>query len=440
MVTPDLFGIIAFPGTIEELPDPANPYYILSGDSIYVHKQTAVGKAILPQKFIPDSFPKLPAEFKDGSLILEHTPLPKELVAQVWHFFARIYEKSQTEAEVLISKHKDGRYRVFVPSQRVTGTSVKSLYDAGHIQRGWAVIGSIHSHCNFGAFHSGTDTADASGFNGFHITIGNVNKTKDGKPDPSFAAMVMLNGIQFNYDIERLADISDLTSAQAPNWWDRYVITDTATTVMPAHAGKTLSQGEIRGWAAQQGYWSETWGDEDIEAYRQPYADYNASKPKPPTVDTRAWVPPTTDYVRPTHPTYGSRPPNQNRKDNPPVKRWNKQLGELIDGRFLDKDAEILEPFIVDLMEDKLKALAMLARSYDLRLVFDILEHGTDTSLIYAVDSDADPFDAAWERALLEDENPDITDAQIEEALAQRKANLTAQGLLPETTPRKDLN
>jgi len=38
------------------------------------------------------------------------------------------------------------------------------------------MIGTIHSHCDFSAFHSGTDQADESTFDGIHITLGHVNR------------------------------------------------------------------------------------------------------------------------------------------------------------------------------------------------------------------------------------------------------------------------
>jgi hypothetical protein len=38
------------------------------------------------------------------------------------------------------------------------------------------MVGTIHSHCDFSAFHSGTDTFDESTFDGIHITLGHVNR------------------------------------------------------------------------------------------------------------------------------------------------------------------------------------------------------------------------------------------------------------------------
>jgi hypothetical protein len=38
------------------------------------------------------------------------------------------------------------------------------------------MVGTIHSHCNFSAFHSGTDTHDEETFDGIHITLGHVDR------------------------------------------------------------------------------------------------------------------------------------------------------------------------------------------------------------------------------------------------------------------------
>jgi hypothetical protein len=38
------------------------------------------------------------------------------------------------------------------------------------------MVGTIHSHCDFSAFHSGTDERDEATFDGLHLTFGNVNR------------------------------------------------------------------------------------------------------------------------------------------------------------------------------------------------------------------------------------------------------------------------
>lgn len=64
--------------------------------------------------------------------------------------------------------------------------------------QGWRIFGTIHSHCNFNAFHSGVDDADEKEFDGLHITIGNV------RSGWSYSARVMLQGCEFKQDIEEI--------------------------------------------------------------------------------------------------------------------------------------------------------------------------------------------------------------------------------------------
>ena len=41
---------------------------------------------------------------------------------------------------------------------------------------GYLRVGTIHSHCDFGAFHSGTDINDEADFDGLHVTFGHNNR------------------------------------------------------------------------------------------------------------------------------------------------------------------------------------------------------------------------------------------------------------------------
>lgn len=78
------------------------------------------------------------------------------------------------------------------------------LYAAGYV-----IYGTIHSHCNFGAFHSGVDDNDEIQFDGLHITIGNV------RSGWSFAARMMLKRSSFPLnicDVLNVKDVKEITS------------------------------------------------------------------------------------------------------------------------------------------------------------------------------------------------------------------------------------
>jgi hypothetical protein len=209
-----------------ELRDPDRIFFIAAKNSYYLNKPTALGTAILP--FYPPDIATLPAK---GDMDYTFPPLDKVLMGKVFDFFQRTYTRLHTEAEVLLAWNPNATpdVRVFVPPQRVSHGSVSSAYDPEHLGRGWQLIGSIHSHCDFSAFHSGTDTKDASEFDGLHITIGDVMKDT-----PSFAAMVTQNNNRYDYNINRVADISELRDHKAPAWWDRYILNDSGNEKIAA--------------------------------------------------------------------------------------------------------------------------------------------------------------------------------------------------------------
>jgi hypothetical protein len=62
-------------------------------------------------------------------------------------------------------------------SSWTTGVSVKYIRPSSDEDLGLPV-GTIHSHCDFGAFHSGTDHEDESTFDGLHVTFGDITKSE----------------------------------------------------------------------------------------------------------------------------------------------------------------------------------------------------------------------------------------------------------------------
>ena len=93
------------------------------------------------------------------------------------------------------------RLRLFIPEQYVTHTSVNHRVEAGAINRGYRAIGTIHSHCDFSAFHSGTDKHDMGKMPGLHITIGHVNRD-----DPEFVFALSVGDAQFDVTREQIID------------------------------------------------------------------------------------------------------------------------------------------------------------------------------------------------------------------------------------------
>lgn len=117
------------------------------------------------------------AELKEEATL--HVPaLPLELFRSVEAFFTAVFEKYHSEAVVLLQCNPAlQEWRVVVPRQSVRGLRV--TYNLGTVPPGpdgFELFGTIHSHADIGAFHSGTDDRDEIHFDGLHITVGNLDK------------------------------------------------------------------------------------------------------------------------------------------------------------------------------------------------------------------------------------------------------------------------
>lgn len=217
---PKLFELYNLPedGT-ENVPDSPNPYYLISRDGLFLHRNLLIGRGLIKQKVMPKILKNLSDGDGEGIFWFKAPKIPTDICASIVSFFRRIYDKQKTEAEViLLLNPKTNEWKVFIPTQEVSAAGVKSVYEPTDIPKGYIVVGTMHSHCNFGAFHSSTDTTDAGEFDGLHITIGYLLREM-----PDIAAMVMVNKQQFNYKPEIVADFSDLDAAEAPEEWDEYV-------------------------------------------------------------------------------------------------------------------------------------------------------------------------------------------------------------------------
>lgn len=234
---PDLFQILHLPADVTSLPAPVDPYYVISHEGTYVHKRTALGTALVPIDGMPDNLRKMPETHRNGRFTFEAPRLPAGIVSQIFTYFEQVYDNWTSEAEVILTYKPDADppYRVFVPWQRVSAAHVYSIFNPTNIADGWQLVGTVHSHANFGAGHSGTDTSDGSKFPGIHLTFGNV---KDAQP--SFAAMAMFNGKQYHFDPNDLADLSNVRDGTFPNFWMRYVIRDEATATKVASKLETI--------------------------------------------------------------------------------------------------------------------------------------------------------------------------------------------------------
>jgi hypothetical protein len=218
------FGELIVPqtGVLEDLPHSPVPYFAQFGNGLFLHREMLIGRGAVRQTKWPTGIVLPKFENDKGSFVFGAQPVPANLMGQVVNFFERVYDRQHTEAAILLVMHAETKeWRIFVPTQLVSHGGVNYVYEPSDIQYPWTVVGSIHSHCNFGAGHSSTDTGDADGFDGLHMTIGHI---KDAVPQ--IVAMVAMNKVLFHYDKDifpKLFDYSECKEHQAPEWWDRYV-------------------------------------------------------------------------------------------------------------------------------------------------------------------------------------------------------------------------
>ncbi len=161
----------------EKIPDEEAFCYVVARDGFYLKKSNHFYNCVVKVKSIPG----LP-EMEESLVLRQGMPkIPYSLVEEAIAFFRAVYEEYNSEAAVLLvfDKHEK-QWSILPMKQRVSSASVE--YGAGAVS---GICGTIHSHCNMGAFFSGTDDKDDSQIDGFHIVVGNINSER-----PEMAASV----------------------------------------------------------------------------------------------------------------------------------------------------------------------------------------------------------------------------------------------------------
>lgn len=159
----------------KELPEKGN-YFVLAGNGLWMHKDTGICRCFVPV---------------DRASFLEDLNVKKQLsidlpkiscfnLNKVKYFFKIVLEKFKSESIVLIYFNKEKKqYKIIAPEQVVSHSSVrykrKPVSNTEEMS-GCVFVGTIHSHCDFEAFHSSVDIDDELDLDGFHITIGNNDK------------------------------------------------------------------------------------------------------------------------------------------------------------------------------------------------------------------------------------------------------------------------
>jgi hypothetical protein len=145
-------------GLSEETPNNIISYH-LAEDGIYCRKNVFADKYIVYKDDKVSDLPKI----KENLHPIEDSKIPARLLRESLSFFKyiNVHFNQWLEAYVIFGMDKSGKYFLYVPSQDVqhahVHASIEEFYDA---YPGCYIVCDIHSHCDFGAFWSGQDSAD----------------------------------------------------------------------------------------------------------------------------------------------------------------------------------------------------------------------------------------------------------------------------------------
>ena len=169
----------------KQLPED-DTFFIVAKEGPFIKKKVGVLECLVPVQNI-----SILASAKDlvTSYARMHIrKIPKRDFIKVFDFLRAVYQEHRSEGMVLLMYDEvNNRHFQIAPKQKVSGAGVE--YQRGYTREGYTMIGTIHSHANFSAFHSGTDHNDETSFDGLHITVGNVMDD-----DFSLSASIMANG------------------------------------------------------------------------------------------------------------------------------------------------------------------------------------------------------------------------------------------------------
>lgn len=175
----------------KELPKEGT-YFLVAGNGLWVHKEMPAYNGFVKVNNISCLVDLNVADYLKYKL----PKLPVILTWKIQRFFKEVVDKYNAEScVILFYNFEKNCWKVHVPDQKVGHSSVQYVREGAtslpHMD-GYLSVGTIHSHCDFGAFHSGTDSADENTFDGFHATFGHNNRC-----DFSISASFVINGTRF---------------------------------------------------------------------------------------------------------------------------------------------------------------------------------------------------------------------------------------------------
>jgi hypothetical protein len=165
-------------------------YYIVAGNGTFLQKNTGIVSCLTQVKDIP-----FLADVKNIANLRFNLPkVPAHLTWGIKELFKRVVKNYYSEANTMLYYNKATKeFQVRVPKQTVTHGGVE--YDSlrtdieENPDPAFLLVGTIHSHCDFAAFHSGTDVNDEADFDGLHVTFGHNHENVF-----TISACIVVNG------------------------------------------------------------------------------------------------------------------------------------------------------------------------------------------------------------------------------------------------------
>lgn len=165
-------------------------YYIVAANGFFLKKNTGIVACLTAVRNIP-----FLAEITNiADLQLNLPKLPAKSTWAIKELFKRVVATHHSEANTQLYYNKETKeFQVRVPKQAVSHSGVS--YDNLRVDieenpdPSFLLVGTIHSHCDFAAFHSNTDVHDEEDFDGLHVTFGHNNEDIF-----SISACIVVNG------------------------------------------------------------------------------------------------------------------------------------------------------------------------------------------------------------------------------------------------------
>lgn len=196
-----LFNIVFHDGNTK-FPDD-KILYIATKNGIFLRKDLGTIRSCIPVNkisFLKELTPY--AELKIPQIDTRH-------ISRALGFLKWVYATHHSEGGLIIYYNpQTHEYIIHAPKQKVSACAVNWDNTVESIPKDFIRMGTIHSHADMSAFHSGTDVQDEENFDGLHITMGHL-----GAETPTIVASVVVNGTRFpvsKEEIRRYLDINPI--------------------------------------------------------------------------------------------------------------------------------------------------------------------------------------------------------------------------------------